>query len=490
VFTGFEKEAKDRVIAFQQRLQVKPNDAEALYGLSISYRHGWGELPQNSSLADSLLQRAAQLGSPDACREYDRENATMKIIQELYDRDVREVRVAKDIFDKRQKLRESIENEIFPCVVSLVTNRGVIGSGFFQHSEWLVSNAHVLPCLEVLEDSRLIDFRYYQSPLEVKRAFHRPSEIETSPDIVVINGNSREESNNKCIPMDFTMDNDCGGRIFFYVYFNIERHIHEIKYLIPHSRTNAYPMVYECEDGMEPLPGCSGAPVIEARLLVGVHKNEWQFRTIGIIYARFPSPNGRKLACTIPIKQDFKQILETIIHPEMFAERDNQMAYACKYIRDSDSTKDMHIASAEGHVVQAHLGLKEFEAGKTILNIELPKGLEKLLGKTIIDLQCSAFLLEVQRKYRIDDKRIQHNAKTLQELCDDFCAFLDMIRSQKLMPTLPRNNGNNFFLSPKEYFRIDVSGGINGPFVLDIQDNIGKRGQHCPSTIQYRAYIF
>ncbi len=476
----FSTEAKIRVISFQRRLQMNPNDAEALYGLSVSYRYGWGGLPQNNSLADDLLQESARLGDPDACRELNRINASMMIMQAFHDRDIREIRKAKDIFDKRQGLREAIEHEIFPCVVSLITGRGITGSAFFQHSEWLVSNAHVLPSLEVLEDSRLIDFKYYQTPLEVKRAFHRPSEIATSPDIIVINGNSRGENNNKCIPINFTADNDCGGRIVFYVYFNLEKRIHEIKYLIPRSKTNAYPMIYECEDGVEPLPGCSGAPVIEVRLLVGGHEIKWQFKTIGIVYARFPSQNGRKLACVIPVKQDFQQILETIIHPEMFAKRSNQMAHAYTYIRNSDGKKITHLVNARNHTIQAHTGLQEFEVGKTSLNINLPEGLEKLLGKTIIDLQCSVFLIEIQKKYGINDKVIQRNAKTLEELCDDFCNFLGVIRSQKLMPTLPKGNGNNFFLSPKGYFRIDVGGGTHGPFVLDIQDNIGKRGQHAP----------
>ena len=237
-------------------------------------------------------------------------------------------------------------------------------------------------------------------------------------------------------------------------------------------------MVYECEDGIEPIPGCSGAPVIAARLLVGGHEVRWQFETVGIVYARYSDQNNKKQTCAIPIKQEFKQILETVLHPEMHASRAKQMAHVSTIIRDSAEKTAKYKSDGQRYMNLASQGLLEFEAGKTMLNIDLPSGLEKLLGKHIIDIQDSAFLAEVQKRYRITDINIRNKTRTIEELQEDFYNFLKSIRDEDIIE-LPTRNINSFRISPKGYFRIDIAGSDNGPSVLDVQDNIGYR-QYAP----------
>lgn len=471
---ALNQQARERVVSFNQRLSTNPTDAEALYGLSVCYANGWG-VNQDPEQAKALLEQAAQFGQLDAIRELEREKFIIATKQKASDRDMQQIAEAEHMVKNKIGLEEAIKKEIFPCVVSLKTNCGVIGTGFYQHSDWLVSNAHVLPSHEILISASLIDFKNQKVSIGEKRAFHRPSEISTSPDIVIMEGNLRSEGNCKSIPTKFSDDKGVVSNRLFYVYFNHETQTHEIKYLISHSQSGN-PLTYECEDGIEPQFGCSGAPVIEARVSgIDGHELKWQFRTVGIIYARCVNNQDTtksKLACAIPVAQEFLQILQTIIFPQMHAKRANDIVQACARIEHGRGEAARYESEGKIYTALAENGLKEFKAGQTSLNIELPDGLEQLLGREIMDLSESAFIPEIQAHHQLEDRFHKLDQHSLQELVDDFNDFLEYIKQQE---QLVLRQCDKFLLSPKEYFRVDITGGTNVPFKLDIQDNIGRR---------------
>lgn len=509
---SLEGMVRKNVAALEYRMQANPNDYSALneiFNISLSLKYGSNGYPQNGLLEKEVLEIAATHGHDRACYERARvemgnpQRALYYVelglsrnpgdqrliglkgalggIQSQKEADKRQLMEAEHRFQTRDGLEDAIRAEIFPCVVSIVTNRGTTGSGFYQYSEWLMSNAHVVPSFEILAESSLLDFSSNQTPLlGANRAFYRPSNMSTSPDVVIINGNLRENGNNKCLPMNFSGDGDLGKRIVFYAFFNHETKKHQINYLKPYSNAGSFPMVYECEDGVEPRPGCSGSPVIAARLLVGGREVKWQFETVGVVYARCLSRDNKQLVCAIPVSQEFKQILETVLHPELHAERAGQMAYASTKVIDGTKKSAKYQSDSEVYAGLASRGLRKFEAGKTMLNIELPDGLEKLLGKDIIGLDGSAFLHKVQEKFKISDRKsIKGKSRTIEELSEDLYEFFETLKEfEKLPPIATRDQ---YLLSTKGYFRIDVGGGTNKkPFVFDIQDNIGDRGEHAP----------
>lgn len=505
--------ARERISSYSQRLENNPHDSDALYNLYLHYANGWGELQRDDDQANHLLEQAALLKNDQACCELARRYMqgysgyceidlakaaeyislgllknpeesqllglaqSLEAIQKKIESDAKQLSEAKHVFQNQIGLKEAIESNVFPCVVLIKTDRGVIGTGFFQHSEWLVSNAHVLPSPEILEDSMLMDFGNHEAALKAKRAFYRPHESEKSPDIVIMHGNSRTAGNNKCLPLFFSEDADCGGRISFYIYFNHLSQKCEIKYLIPRTEPDVYPMQYECADDIEPQPGCSGSPVIEARVLVGGSEIRWQFNTVGIIYARCLGQDDKKLACAIPVRQEFKQIQKNILSPELHAERAAQTAHVSKLYVDSSVTV-MHIRDNKKYTALVAKGLKEFEAGKTILDIDLPEGLEKLLGRGIIKLKYSMLLLEHQKKY--PEKKFENTVNSLEDLQASFNEFIGEIRGIGDIELKNNGSGTEFLSSTprtpfkRSLFRIDIKGGSSKYWTLELQDNTGR----------------
>lgn len=250
---------------------------------------------------------------------------------------------ARNMFEKKDRLIYSIKTEIIPCLVSLKTKRG-LGSGFFQHTSWLVSNAHVLPSDAILESTTLTDFQYIESQLIIEQSFHRPSDKQGIPDVAIVNVKCRPGDNRKCLPALFSLDEAYKDSITFYIYFNQATKKYEIKYL-NHSDVRSFPLRYKPVDNIDPQHGCSGAPVIEARVLLG-REPRWQFRTVGVVYARCEDlsissqdQTTTKLACAIPVSYDFNQILE-IINSKELTVRSEQMVEACDSLIQDQETKE------------------------------------------------------------------------------------------------------------------------------------------------------
>lgn len=454
-FQQMKKQAVDRVTSFQQRLKINPKDAEALHGLSISYRNGWGGLSEDEARANFLLKQAAHLGHPAAVLEYQKMITWAKAKEDQSFRDAKDKHEAKNMFDKRQGLRDAIEAEIFPCVVSIKTVDG-IGTGFFQHSLWLVSNAHVLPSYDSFDSATLTNSQVVNSPLAVERAFHRPSEQPKSPDVVIVNVKSRpEKDGGKGLGIDFSGDEAYKSSIFFYVYFDPNTQAKVVKYLVPRD-LKKLPWTFNCEDGGDPQFGCSGSPVIQARVIIG--KNiQWEFRVVGMVYAR--SEGQPKLLCVIPVRLDFKQIQTEILSLEEDGARHTQMADSHRALDQNAEAKvsnDKALMSRS----RARNNFQKYIKGVTVLDISLPEGLEKLIGSSIIELSKSELL---------NKNKYENSVDTLEQLIEDLLVLFKKIRDAGEVKLYL---GNSFFEST--CFRVDVVNGANNCFKLDLQDNTGK----------------
>jgi hypothetical protein len=382
---------------------------------------------------------------------------------------------AQNMFIKRNGLEEAIKKEIFPCIVSIATACGITGTGFFQHSEWLVSNAHVLPSYEHLSGITLMNSQL-REVLAVKRSFHRPGNKESkSPDIVIINVASRSDKIHKCLPLQFSGNEryeDSESSIFFYVYFDNDSQENKVKFLLPHD-VSSFPLLYKCADGIEPQFGCSGSPVIEASVVVD--DLEWQFKTIGTVYARCPFSQNKdsreiklgeeKLVCAIPVEIDFEQIRKEILYPEQKAMRHNQDTVAYKMTGNHEE-EERSFANTEQFKLNAGKGFLEYTAGMTRLDISLAEGLEKLVGKNIIVPEESMLLIKNQKKH--PKIKFDHSIDSPKELLAKILEFINDIRESD---EIKLKRGDR--LVESTLLRLDVSGSYER-WKIDLQDNTGK----------------
>lgn len=364
------KQAEERVTLAEKRFQDNPYDAEAIYTMYVSYNHGLGGLLEDKNKANTLLRKAAALGHQDACGICERIDMELKLRQEREAQDIVHKEEAKCVFNNKVGLEKAIEAEIIPCLVSIKTSQGY-GTGFFQYSNWLVSNVHVLQNKDILERTTLRDFQQNKFKLATEQSFLRPKDRRDVLDIAIINIKFRLGENKKCLSTMFTDDKAHNSFLYFYIYFDQVTQKYEIKYLTLSSDMGSLPLCFKPEDNIDPQRGCSGAPVIEARVICG-HKHRWQFRTIGAIYARradHPQTQGSiKLACAIPVSYDFKQILE-IIRPQDLAIRFKKMAEACDLIfqdQERQKKKEELFAKYELYTKKVEKLLTDYSDGKTL----------------------------------------------------------------------------------------------------------------------------
>ncbi len=422
---------------------------------------------------------------------FNREEAERLARETMRQSDQRRMEEAKNQFENKKDLAEEVKKEIIPALVQIITKNGTIGTGFFQYSEWLVSNAHIIPAKEVLDEgAQIVDYELNELALYADSSYHRPSDNAISPDIVIVKTHSRSGTNHKCLPTQFTDDKPFEKSYIFYVDVNWnDPNNSEIKFLHLRSKPNTYPLIYQCEGKNQPQPGNSGTPIIEARVILG-REPKWQFRIIGALYARCSSnwynqsnvvtslvAPDTKLVCAIPIRQDLLQILKTL-HLDEEAIRFQQMASASERLRDAQGKRDVkkYSAMSQESIQIKQLELKKFESGESPLNIALPDGLEKLwYKKKIVGIEYSLLIHKVlNRELKKDAEKFIHKVDdvSLDELRQDFNDFIGKIKEVEVFKL---KKMDNFLTSPAGHFRIDV--GIGGEkqnnWMLDIQDNTG-----------------
>lgn len=419
----------------------------------------------------------------------------------------REKQAAEEMFVSQTGLIEKINTTVLPNVVSLsVSNGERLGTGFFQHGSWLVLNAHVMPLPELISETRITDHHNQSRNLTAIQAFHRPDENK-APDIVVINSASDDPEAHKGLPTDFNDDRDHKGRIYFYTYFNNRTHEPMIKFVQPCSKPGKLPLTFVPLDGVTPPEGCSGAPVIEGRVVRG-HEPSWQFKVIGAVYARcsdimtigdeLVNPASmdvqNKLLCAIPISQEFNQIL-SILQGQEKTSRYKHRAEISSLLGDRDKAEEEKRQS-QISAEKVASEFRAFEAGVTPLNIDLLPGLEKLWYSGVVRIAASLLIpsvCESETGKSVKQLGIENTA-SFQQLYEDFQSFILFIK--KLENIILSTSDNFFNGAGSQYFRADIREESKG-WKIDIQDNTGLNNDGKPlqcrgkslSSVFARVYL-
>lgn len=419
---------------------------------------------------------------------------------------------AKCAFNSKEGLEQAIREQIFPCVVSLIANNGILGTGFFQHSSWLVSNAHVLPSEASVLETEMLNHNNEQHHISFEQSFHRPEDNALAPDIVIINTKSRSSDNNKCLQAKFFTDDPVyKKRVYFYVYDDTETNARTIRYIEPYH-TETLPLKFKSLDNFTPPEGCSGAPVLEGRVTISPNP-QWQFRVIGTAYARCPESlaietaqgttvaihtttgQQQKFLCVIPVDSDFDQILK-ILNMRSTAEhhkRFGDTAAQCKIATSRDFD-----AESKEYSEQATALAGKYKEGITPLNIQLPPGLEKLLYEYIVKLSKSLLIPKVLQKEITSYDRYPVPALSFKGVQDQFKAFIEFISAQEKIDLVDEDDifkGLRKQMSESEatrlgifYFRLDITEERQqGSWKIDIQDNTGLDASGKPLKYQGKS---
>ena len=411
------------------------------------------ERVKNGYTYNDTLDRLPDKVLMNSSYEKERRQQLSMFAAEQRARDAGHVRHSKALFDNKTNLVTQIERDIFPALVGIETACGRVGMGFFQHERWLVSNAHVIKHRSEIEQGIVLKKSDgTDCLLDAEQAYHRPWDSVVSPDIVVVNTCGIHA----VIPSNpLSLDSVYPSVYYFYVDLNF--HIH---YLAPVSAAHELPIRFQNLDGHIPQEGCSGTPIFSAQLTLGKSPN-WRFDTVGALYARCASSSSAFeamsfLVCAVPIVEEFEQIRSILLALES-SESYQQRAKYSALVGDKRQTLIAHNMS-EQEAALARQGIQAFEAGHSILEMDLPEGLEKLAKNTFVSLEQS-YLRETADL-------------TLHEIKETFAHFVSCI-SQKISIGIKVTRESTLINS--EYWRLDGKPGSNGQYwVLQLQDNTGK----------------
>jgi hypothetical protein len=449
----------------------------------------------------SLIARAKTDDGRQAARDWivgyiARDNQFKRLIREQNERDKRIACAARQMHIDQEGLVDAITKRVMPSLVRIETPFWS-GIGFYQHPEWMVSNAHVLPASEFITESKFYNVNGTELKYSVESSYHRPTDKNNVPDLVVLKTIGRALESGSGLATAFCGDlaNTHEETHIFYVEFNTKTKTHTLKFLRQLSKPESYPVVYVCEDGSVPEPGCSGSPVIEARVVKN-REPYWHFSMVGTVYARcdvaWYNANQKiktvdvsdqtKLACVIPVDQDFEAILN-ILHAQQNQIRSHQLAGAHSAFIQDEATKRrraLYFAREEESRVEAESSFLAFEAGETVLDIAIPDGLEKLLGPGIADFKDS-LLTDSGRKSLSDAflRKNQNISRTLKRLpCVSSAVlkseFEEFITEKVQNKTVFELKDRKTLYSKNEWLRLDITGGgKSGKWIVQIQDNTG-----------------
>ena len=363
---------------------------------------------------------------------------------------------AATLFIEKTNLEKTIIQKIYPALVVIETPNFRMGMGFFQYNTWLVSNAHVIKNRAEIDNGVVL--RKHDDTevlLEAEQSYHRPWASVVSPDIVVVNTRNHHAS----IPTNpLSLDPTHNKSHYFYIDIKFEIH-----YLLPASSPGSIPMLFRCQDGTTPQPGCSGTPIFSAKMTI--EKPTWTFEILGALYARCTDTLGemhqfthgsQKLVCCVPIAQDFEQIRRIMI--SLDCSGNYQQKSACSVALTDLQQKDAYQKMSERERELACTGILEYKVGHTVLEIEQPKGLEKLDGNGFYKLEQSHLI------------RLKNlSLKQIEQTFSEFIEYISQFQSICI------NVAAETTLLSQDHWRLDCKPGTNGQYrLLQLQDNTGK----------------
>lgn len=427
----------------------------------------------------------------------DREKILAGYKTSLREMDNSRLDAANRMFQNKDELNEKIKTAILPSIVFIQTSTGIVGTGFFQHQSWLVSNAHVISCKESLIDARFCDFYENNLALTIDKSYHRPCDLASTPDLVIVNAEETLFAGTRGFPpVELSSDQTVGKDLYFYIVRHDSEPGFAIKFIQQVSKSGIYPMIYQCLDGTSPVEGSSGSPIFEAKVIVG-RQPKWQIKIAGVLYARCSATwfNSRtdlkeidanldqKLVCAIPAAPDFSMLRSMLLEVD-YATRSNQLSFASARLEDDIGKSDAAYYSQTSQYA-SELAKKKFLAftsGDTPLSIELPEQLEKLWyqAEGIVHLHRSLLIRDNFEKEipRAQQSKFPNTRQVdFEDLCRDLNALLINISADSDIKITRKQE--QVFLSPKEYFRVDVESD-NNAWRLELQDNTGKDSKGKP----------
>ena len=435
-----------------QRLNVGPIDKKSAicYYLHINCIEGLHPT-KNLSFTSSL-----ETVTMHSNHEPNRAEKLKNIAIQQQELDCARIASAATLFIEKTNLEKTIVQKVYPALVVIETPNFRMGMGFFQYNAWLVSNAHVIKNRAEI-DSGVVLRKHDDTKvlLEAEQSYHRPWASVVSPDIVVVNTRNHHAS----IPTNpLSLDPTHNKSHYFYIDIKFEIH-----YLLPASSPGSMPMLFRCQDGTTPQPGCSGTPIFSAKMTI--EKPTWTFEILGALYARCTDtlgqmhqfPHGsQKLVCCVPIAQDFEQIRRIMISLDC---SDNyQKKSACSVALTDLQQKDTCQKMSEREKKLADDGILEYKLGHTVLEIERPEGLEKLDGNGFYKLEQSHLI------------RLMHlSLKQIEQTFSEFIEYISQFQSICI------NVAAETTLLSQDHWRLDCKPGTNGQYrLLQLQDNTGK----------------
>lgn len=373
---------------------------------------------------------------------------------------------AAELFANVASITKIAQSDIFTNIIPISLNNGSIGIGYYIAPNFIMTNAHVLPTYESIQNSSITSHGI------IENSFHRPVNPH-APDMALIKIKN-PVNNVKGIAKDFSDDEALEESLLFFVNYNFEIQNFELIPVRLVSNPGEFPLKYTCLNDTIPQPGCSGSPIIEARVILA-REPYWQFRQVSMVYARcdIAAASDEKLLCALPINFDLEQIyqLQSLLEE---VDHFSAMATAASIMNDEKQSQELLQEKAKTDY-QANTQFIAYNSGQTSLDIELPDGFEKLIGSGIIELSKSLLLKRNQQFHEVT----LHRSASLEELQKDLDILFAKISKHEEIKIY---TGNSFFRSDKsdgsdgsDFFRIDVCYGSNKEWKIDLQDNTGKR---------------
>ena len=384
----------------------------------------------------------------------------------------------REAFQSLSGLGAAICEHVLPAVLSVRTAcTGTLGTAFFLQPSCLVSTAHVLPCADLLPLSQLVDHQSRSASLAPKRSWRRAypdaSVAATVPDLVLIEVDPKHRPGFKpvCLTTAFPAGGGGGGGsggggcgdthgevLTFYldVASDVENAgvgFKQLRRAWGEGGGDACPVEYVQEDGSVPAEGCSGTPVLEARVSSSAGGAiQWQFRAVGVLYARCPHVDGSMAVCAVPITADLVR--------DMPADDASLSSLSAS----SSSSPSAAVISPR---------LVRFDLAPQSNRLLLPDGLEKLWYQTILPVRDS-LLIESVRAEQLRSHAAKFAAVpsvSLADLTSDFDAFLASIpHADDSSHSLHLAVSDALWRSPAKHFRVEITGSTKAGWMLDLRD--------------------
>lgn len=362
-------------------------------------------------------------------------------------------------FHDKGAFLSAIQAKVIPSLITFKTNRNK-GSGFAFAPHYITSNAHILSSASAIKETTVLSSTHeYHLDTNTHANFIRPQNAH-SPDITVIETQQRHQS---CLNLHFPGNRHHNESIFFFIDTGHDNNI------VHCQQSHQHPTRYKCINGSA-NSGVSGAPMIEARVILSGQTPQWEFCARGIVFARHESDHTSVF--TIELKPELEQIRQ-ILYDNENQDRQRSLVQASRIINRSDQLTHQHEKQLLHCTQQAQRGMQLFLKGYSFQRMPAMEHLQPLYYTNLVAVKLSLLIKQNRKQDAIKAKMNKHGyGKGVSEdqLRIYFDQLISMIANINTLP-LQRNTSATTFMK-NELFRLDIEGGVSGPWKLSIEDNI------------------